>query len=55
MPTRILTFRFPASLIDLGDPFFKVYAGLDSTQDFVARSEHSLEELEFLREELEYT
>jgi len=44
--------RLATLAVDGGDEFFEIDAGADGTEDFVARSEDTLEEVEFLGEEL---
>src|SRR3989304_7891468 len=43
-----------ALLIDLRNPFFKINAGLDDTQDLIACAKNAFEEFEFFREKLVY-
>ena len=43
-----------ALLVDRCNPLLEVHAGFDGAEDFVTRAEHSLEQLELLREELEH-
>src|SRR5262249_17689202 len=48
-------FRRATPLVDLGDSFLEINTRLDCTEDLVARAEDALEELEFLRKQLEDT
>jgi hypothetical protein len=50
--TRFNLLRRAAFLIDRGNALFEIHAGLDGPQDFVASTEHTIEEAELLVEQL---
>jgi len=44
--------RLAAALVDAGDAFLEIHAGLDGSKDLVTRAKDALEELEFFGEQL---